>query len=511
MVLLAHMALLAQPPRPCSAMLCVLRRTHDLANVCLPSVLLPPAGTMAYMPAELLQSGCMTQATDVYSLGLMMWELYTGNRVFGEGLSLGQIFHTIVYQSWRPSTPADCPAAYAHLMQACWHADPQQRPTAQQVLRALQKLYITEKRAAAAAGDLPNTIAQANDPAPAASTAPVKVAVSGTSQLTEGASQLQTSGSGGCSAAPMQQPDPVASYSSQPAAAATPSVPLARKPSKRVSFDDAAMVASVPPADRITSRWSFDMVRGSSTEPIPQQCKGPEGDIRPCRGTVRGSCDAVVRLASAEAPLQQPRDFDGGSSRAYMLYRPCSSTALTKGMALPPASTSNQLEQSCASQSVSQYAYIDERFVTAEMMPTSASVVQSPMSSLMQDISNSGGFALRPSFETSSGHNTDHAAAAMGFLQALETATRPGGCTSSGSTVSLAAGQASAPAVVAAPDDMQGVGAKVGGHHEVASASLGYWDTCSICSSAMQMLPGAGSSSSQGAGQFVHSAALSMG
>jgi serine/threonine protein kinase len=38
--------------------------------VLLPS-LLPPAGTIVYMPKELLLSGRMTQATDIYSFGLM--------------------------------------------------------------------------------------------------------------------------------------------------------------------------------------------------------------------------------------------------------------------------------------------------------------------------------------------------------------------------------------------------------------------------------------------------------
>eukprot|EP00878_Enallax_costatus_P000820 GHUV01000946.1.p1 GENE.GHUV01000946.1~~GHUV01000946.1.p1 ORF type:complete len:1662 (+),score=542.75 GHUV01000946.1:226-5211(+) len=108
-------------------------------------------GTIVYMPAELLLTGRMTQSTDIYSFGLMMWELYMSSRIFNEGLSVGQIFYMIAYQNWRPDIPPGCPQGYAALMQACWHQDSEQRPAVQQVLKALQKLYLAEKQAVAAA------------------------------------------------------------------------------------------------------------------------------------------------------------------------------------------------------------------------------------------------------------------------------------------------------------------------------------------------------------------------
>ncbi|WIA31940.1 hypothetical protein OEZ86_002799 [Tetradesmus obliquus] len=107
-------------------------------------------GTIVYMPSELLLTGRMTTATDVYSFGLMMWELITSQRVFEEGLSIGQIFYMIAYQNWRPTVPANCPPGYAELMTACWHQDPEQRPTVPVLLRSLQKLYVAEKQRLAA-------------------------------------------------------------------------------------------------------------------------------------------------------------------------------------------------------------------------------------------------------------------------------------------------------------------------------------------------------------------------
>ena len=37
-------------------------------------------GTVTHMPPELMLNGCMTKAADVYSFGVLLWELYTGQR-----------------------------------------------------------------------------------------------------------------------------------------------------------------------------------------------------------------------------------------------------------------------------------------------------------------------------------------------------------------------------------------------------------------------------------------------
>jgi len=75
-----------------------------------------------------------------------VWELFTGQPVMEEGLSIGQMFYMIAYEGWRPQLPEDCPPGYADLMTACWHEDPEQRPTGQQLLRRLQKMYVQAKQ-----------------------------------------------------------------------------------------------------------------------------------------------------------------------------------------------------------------------------------------------------------------------------------------------------------------------------------------------------------------------------
>jgi serine/threonine protein kinase len=39
-------------------------------------------GTVAYMPAEVLQHNRMSRGADVYSFAMIMWELLAGRRVY---------------------------------------------------------------------------------------------------------------------------------------------------------------------------------------------------------------------------------------------------------------------------------------------------------------------------------------------------------------------------------------------------------------------------------------------
>ena len=47
-------------------------------------------GTLAYQPAELLQEGRLTKAADVHSFSMIMYEMYTKQRLF-DGCNTGQV------------------------------------------------------------------------------------------------------------------------------------------------------------------------------------------------------------------------------------------------------------------------------------------------------------------------------------------------------------------------------------------------------------------------------------
>ena len=47
-------------------------------------------GTLAYQPAELLQEGRLTKAADVHSFSMIMYEMYSKQRLF-DGCNTGQV------------------------------------------------------------------------------------------------------------------------------------------------------------------------------------------------------------------------------------------------------------------------------------------------------------------------------------------------------------------------------------------------------------------------------------
>ncbi|CAL5227539.1 g10528 [Coccomyxa viridis] len=93
-------------------------------------------GTLAYMPAELLQDGKMSRAADVYSYSMIMWELFACKRLY-EGHIASQVFFKVL-MGCRPTIPEHMPKAFQDLMVECWDTDAEKRPTFEEVLKRLQ-------------------------------------------------------------------------------------------------------------------------------------------------------------------------------------------------------------------------------------------------------------------------------------------------------------------------------------------------------------------------------------
>ena len=99
-------------------------------------------GTVRYMPPELLKDGLMTPAVDVYSYGMMMFELVSGQKPY-PGKHHSDIIVSVVHGR-RPVIPHHCPREFASLIQDCWHQDHTKRPPFRRILeqlRSIAKLY----------------------------------------------------------------------------------------------------------------------------------------------------------------------------------------------------------------------------------------------------------------------------------------------------------------------------------------------------------------------------------
>ena len=99
-------------------------------------------GTPAWTAPEIVRLDQYDEKVDVYSFGIVMWELIARAEPYG-GIGGIQIAYAAVEQGLRPDIPSYCPEDYAELMIECWDDDPFMRPDFGQILERLYKLMKT--------------------------------------------------------------------------------------------------------------------------------------------------------------------------------------------------------------------------------------------------------------------------------------------------------------------------------------------------------------------------------
>jgi serine/threonine protein kinase len=76
-------------------------------------------GTFQWMSPEVMQSQRYTEKADVFSFGIILWEVLF-RQVPYQGMNSVQVSIAVITQNLRPPIPADTPAELARLMQECW-------------------------------------------------------------------------------------------------------------------------------------------------------------------------------------------------------------------------------------------------------------------------------------------------------------------------------------------------------------------------------------------------------
>ena len=99
----------------------------------------PGAGTVPYKAPEMFRDAKRSRQVDIYSFGCLLIELSTKQRVWGE-LNATQITAKVLgaYQvpPQRPST-SDVPQIYQAMCEQCTKLEPEERPTAMELLTEL--------------------------------------------------------------------------------------------------------------------------------------------------------------------------------------------------------------------------------------------------------------------------------------------------------------------------------------------------------------------------------------
>ncbi|THU57180.1 hypothetical protein C4D60_Mb03t00790 [Musa balbisiana] len=87
-------------------------------------------GTLRWMAPELLsgKDNKYTEKVDVFSFGIVMWELITGEEPYGD-MHYGAIIGGILNDTLRPPVPESCDSEWGSLMEQCWSTEPSQRPS----------------------------------------------------------------------------------------------------------------------------------------------------------------------------------------------------------------------------------------------------------------------------------------------------------------------------------------------------------------------------------------------
>ena len=95
-------------------------------------------GTWAWMAPEVLENAPYTELADVYSFGIVLHEMLTGQEPF-KGMHPMQVARAVVDKKERPLVPAGIVGAqgYVELMVACWDHEPVRRPSFSEILTRL--------------------------------------------------------------------------------------------------------------------------------------------------------------------------------------------------------------------------------------------------------------------------------------------------------------------------------------------------------------------------------------
>ncbi|MBZ3881683.1 Mitogen-activated protein kinase kinase kinase MLK4 [Sciurus carolinensis] len=104
------------------------------------------AGTYAWMAPEVIRSSLFSKGSDIWSYGVLLWELLTGELPY-RGIDGLAVAYGVAVNKLTLPIPSTCPEPFAKLMKACWERDPHVRPSFALILQqltALEEAVLTE-------------------------------------------------------------------------------------------------------------------------------------------------------------------------------------------------------------------------------------------------------------------------------------------------------------------------------------------------------------------------------
>ncbi|KAF9619788.1 hypothetical protein IFM89_009310 [Coptis chinensis] len=96
-------------------------------------------GTPQWMAPEVLRNEPADEKSDVYSYGVILWELVT-EKIPWENHNSMQVMGAVGFMNHRLEIPKDLDPLWVSIIESCWHSEPQCRPTFQELLERFKDL-----------------------------------------------------------------------------------------------------------------------------------------------------------------------------------------------------------------------------------------------------------------------------------------------------------------------------------------------------------------------------------
>ena len=99
-------------------------------------------GSLRYMAPEVAKSRPYNHKADVYSFGIILWELLSFKKPF-VGYGLDKFYDQVVNNGVRPNVDSKWPKDLKDLISSCWDAEIGKRPNFQEIVAILEAIDAT--------------------------------------------------------------------------------------------------------------------------------------------------------------------------------------------------------------------------------------------------------------------------------------------------------------------------------------------------------------------------------
>jgi serine/threonine protein kinase len=106
-----------------------------------------PCGSPAWTAPEIVRLEPYTNKVDVYSFGIMLWQLFTRDEPYPGREAGMDLAMEVAFEGLRPVVPSFCPQEYSDLMKQCWADKPDDRPDFGQIQERLTQMHKSDREA----------------------------------------------------------------------------------------------------------------------------------------------------------------------------------------------------------------------------------------------------------------------------------------------------------------------------------------------------------------------------